>query len=119
MLDGDDDRTLRLIKNEIIPALTPTKFVVTIEVEAISPFDIIHSLLQQYRNIKDIPATEATQAEIVDEIRDFASTLENLPTLITQDINNIFETDEAFYPSTTEAKLLGIKIEWATSVTDS
>lgn len=115
---GDDDRTLRMLRDLAIPALKPQKFVVTIEVAACGPYHTVKSLLDQYRSILNVPLTERMQEDIEEELRDFASTLENLPHLIYADIQQMFEADEPFMPSTLEARMLGIDIDHTTTVTD-
>ena len=118
MQETDDDDTLNLIRDVIAPALTPSKFVVTIEVAACAPYNTVKTLVDQYRSIKNVPATAPVQEELLSELRDIASTTENLPTLIAQDIEKMFLCDEPFTPDLSDAKCLGIEMEWSWTVTD-
>lgn len=117
--EKDDDETLNLIKDILAPALTPRHFVVTIEVSGCAPFATIKTLMDQYRAIKEVPLTERTQDEILSELRDIASTTENLPTLITQDVEKLFLADEPFTPDLADARFLGIEMEWSWRVEDA
>jgi N-glycosylase/DNA lyase len=117
--EGDDDRTLRLLRDAVIPALTPQKFVVTIEVHAFADYTTVKALIDQYRSIKDMPLSKATLEDIESELRDIASAVENLSNLVCEDITSIFEEDDAFYPALNNARMLGIQIERSTVVTDS
>jgi hypothetical protein len=110
---------MRLLQEHVVPALTPQKFVVTMTVHATPPLDEVKALVDQYRSIKDIPTSESALQEIELTLRDIASTLENLSTIIVNDIEEMFNTDEAFFPSSIDARFLGIEIERSTVVTDS
>lgn len=117
--EGDDDRTLRLLRDIVIPALTPQKFVVTIEIAACTDYASIKALVDQYRSIKGHPLSEMPLDEIESELQDIASALENLPDVIIEDITSILTEDEAFYPTLNNARMLGVQIEGTVNVTDS
>jgi len=87
--EPDDDEIAALLKNYAIPALTDTKFVVTVTFEAHAILDEIGALLTQYKLLKDVPGTDQSKQEILFTLEDVADTLKQSKGRFIEDIKNI------------------------------
>lgn len=101
----------KVLTEMVIPALTPRTFVVKVEVAAVAPYDTVKALVDQYRSILNVPQSFQTQEELLSELRDIASTLENLPSVLMSDIDACFDRGEPFFPDMSDARSIGIEID--------
>ena len=74
----DKDMTLDLL----IDVMTPRTVTIAMTFEVQGELHALQSLAKQYRALKDVPASESTRREIVEEIKDAIETLNQFESLV-------------------------------------
>ena len=93
--DEDEDLTITLLAD----VFKPRNISIALNFSIAGEYHSIESLVKQYRSIKDLPGASSTKREIISEIRDCITVMENFETIVAESLATTIRGIIAEHPS--------------------